>query len=210
MTSKAELMLAPDISLLIHFVRTRRVILDADLARVYGVPTKALNQAVKRNISRFPADFMFRLNLAEGENLMRSQFVTASPDTPAADTSKRNIRHHSAPRLLALQAVIAALLYVRIHVSQAHRLGGIGVQLRVATQCLGHAFIIIESDRRQGPEQTRGEASALLLWQEQCRSRDLLNAHTNPRLMPDLWPVNWPVCARETGDSANVAAVAWV
>ena len=91
--SKAELMLAPDISFLIHFVRTRRVILDADLARVYGVPTKALNQAVKRNISRFPADFMFRLNLAEGENLMRSQFVTASPDTPTADTSKRNIRH---------------------------------------------------------------------------------------------------------------------
>jgi hypothetical protein len=93
MMSKTELMLAPDISLLIHSVRTRRVILDADLARVYGVPTKALNQAVKRNISRFPADFMFRLNLAEGENLMRSQFVTASPDTPAADTSKRNIRH---------------------------------------------------------------------------------------------------------------------
>jgi len=101
------------------------------------------------------------------------------------------------------------LLYVGIHVSQAHRLGGIGIQLRVATQCLGHAFIIIESDRRQGPEQTRGEASALLLWQEQCLSRDLLNAHTNPRLMPDLWPVNWPVCARETGDSADVAAVAW-
>jgi hypothetical protein len=36
---------------------------------------------------------MFRLNLPEGENLMRSQFVTASPDNPAADTSKRNIRH---------------------------------------------------------------------------------------------------------------------
>jgi hypothetical protein len=93
MMSKTELMLAPDISLLIHSVRERRVILDADLARVYGVPTKALNQAVKRNISRFPADFMFRLNLAEGENLMRSQFVTASPGTLAADTSKRNIRH---------------------------------------------------------------------------------------------------------------------
>jgi hypothetical protein len=105
---------------------------------------------------------------------------------------------------------LAALLYVRIHVSQAHRLGGIGVQLRVATQCLGHAFIIIESDRRQGPEQTRGKVSALRLWQEQCLSRDLLNAHTNPRLMPDLWPVNWPVCARETGNSADAAAVACV
>ena len=93
--SKTELMLAPDISLLIHFVRTRRVILDADLARVYGVPTKALNQAVKRNISRFPADFMFRLNLAEGENLMRSQFVTASPDTPGSSSALSRLKFSS-------------------------------------------------------------------------------------------------------------------
>lgn len=83
------------------------------------------------------------------------------------------------------------MLDVGIHVSQADRLGGIGVQLRVAPQRLGHAFIILESDWRQGSQQTRGEASALLLWQAQCLSRDLINAHTNPRLMPDLWPVNW-------------------
>jgi len=61
MMSKTELMLAPDISRLIHSARDRRVILDAD-SPALRCPDKALNQAVKRNISRFPADFMFRLN----------------------------------------------------------------------------------------------------------------------------------------------------
>jgi hypothetical protein len=64
-----------------------------DLARLYGVPTKALNQAVKRNASRFPTDFLFRPTLAESEALMRSQIVTASPGEAVADTSRRNIRH---------------------------------------------------------------------------------------------------------------------
>ena len=53
--------------------------LDFDLAALYEVPTKVLNQAVKRNIKRFPADFMFRLTLNEWR-AMRSQFVTASLD----------------------------------------------------------------------------------------------------------------------------------
>ena len=51
--------------------------LDFDLADLYEVPTKVLNQAVKRNIKRFPKDFMFRLTLNEWENI-RSQNVTAS------------------------------------------------------------------------------------------------------------------------------------
>lgn len=49
------------ISELVHFVRGERVLFDADLARLYGVSTKVLNQAVKRNALRFPEDFMFRL-----------------------------------------------------------------------------------------------------------------------------------------------------
>jgi len=51
--------------------------LDRDLAEMYGVQTKVLNQAVKRNVSRFPSDFMFQLTKKEIENL-RSQFVTSS------------------------------------------------------------------------------------------------------------------------------------
>ena len=59
-------------------LRGEKVLLDSDLAEMYSVTTKALNQAVKRNRSRFPADFMFRLTQAETHELNRSQTVTGS------------------------------------------------------------------------------------------------------------------------------------
>lgn len=59
-------------------LRGQRVLLDADLAALYGVPTKRLNEQVKRNAERFPADFMFRLSFEEVEALNRSQFATGS------------------------------------------------------------------------------------------------------------------------------------
>ena len=62
----------------IHEVRGQKVMLDFDLALLYKVETRILNQAVKRNISRFPEDFMFQLTLEEMEN-MSSQFVTTYP-----------------------------------------------------------------------------------------------------------------------------------
>jgi hypothetical protein len=62
----------------ILLIRGTKVMLDADLAELYGVSTKALNQAVKRNIQRFPEDFMFRLDAAEVDILNRSQIVTGS------------------------------------------------------------------------------------------------------------------------------------
>ena len=61
----------------ILLLRGHRVLLDDQLAPLYGVPTKALNQAVRRNLDRFPADFMFQLTSAETTNL-RSQSVTSS------------------------------------------------------------------------------------------------------------------------------------
>ncbi len=61
----------------IQFVRGVRVLLDSDLAPLYGVTTKQLNQAVKRNISRFPKDFAFQLASREAGSL-RSQFVTSN------------------------------------------------------------------------------------------------------------------------------------
>ncbi len=68
----------------IYQLRGQRIMLDTDLADVYAVETKVLNQAVKRNLKRFPEDFMFQLSEDEAANLpMRSQSVTAS---------KRNIR----------------------------------------------------------------------------------------------------------------------
>ena len=61
----------------IFFVRGQKVMLDSDLAELYGVNTSALNQAVKRNKERFPADFMFQVTDSEYINL-KSQFVTSS------------------------------------------------------------------------------------------------------------------------------------
>jgi hypothetical protein len=64
-------------------IRGQKVVLDFDLASLYGVETRALNQAVKRNAAKFPKAFMFRLSATEWQ-LMRSQNVTASQ-------KKRNI-----------------------------------------------------------------------------------------------------------------------
>jgi hypothetical protein len=64
------------------------VLLDAELAALYGVATKALNQAVKRNLARFPADFMFRLSAQETADL-RSQTVTATAS--AGRGGRRNL-----------------------------------------------------------------------------------------------------------------------
>ena len=75
----------------IHTVRGQRVMLDSDLAALYGVETKVLNQAVKRNLERFPSDFMFVLTRQEFTNL-KSQIVTSSwggrRNTPMAFTEQ--------------------------------------------------------------------------------------------------------------------------
>ena len=61
----------------IYVIRGEKVMLDRDLAEMYGVDTKVFNQSVKRNLYRFPKDFMFSLSEREWQNL-RSQFVTSS------------------------------------------------------------------------------------------------------------------------------------
>jgi len=63
---------------LILSIRGQKVILDADLAALYGVPTKRLNEQVKRNAERFPSDFVFQLS-SEEKGLMWSQIATTSP-----------------------------------------------------------------------------------------------------------------------------------
>lgn len=63
----------------IYFIRNQKVMLDRDLAILYGIETKRLKEQVKRNISRFPEDFMFELTKSEFEN-WRSQFATSNSD----------------------------------------------------------------------------------------------------------------------------------
>lgn len=74
---------------LIIVMRNQRVILDADLARLYGVTTKALNQAVKRNVSRFPHDFAFLLTAAEAMHL-RSRYAASNPQASDSNNDDLN------------------------------------------------------------------------------------------------------------------------
>ena len=69
---------------LILTVRNQKVILDADLAELYGVPTKVFNQAVKRNADRFPEDFCFRLTAKEW-TVLKSQIAASSLEVPQTE-----------------------------------------------------------------------------------------------------------------------------
>jgi hypothetical protein len=91
----------PDIDLLITTVRGQKVILDAELARVYGVPTKALNQAVKRNRDKFPADFLFQLTPDEAQAARRPTPVSAvSAATGNRSQTVTGSQKHRDPRYL--------------------------------------------------------------------------------------------------------------
>jgi hypothetical protein len=74
-----EIQILPDETIInkIYIIREKKVMIDRDLAELYGVDTRVLNQAVKRNPKRFPDDFMFQLTDEEFRNL-RSQIVTSS------------------------------------------------------------------------------------------------------------------------------------
>jgi hypothetical protein len=74
-----ELQILPDEMIInkIYIIREKKVMLDRDLAELYGVDTRVLNQSIKRNLKRFPDDFMFQLTDEESKNL-RSQIVTSS------------------------------------------------------------------------------------------------------------------------------------
>jgi len=90
MTSEQSLIPIERVERSILLIRGEKVMLDADLAKIYGVPTKALNQAVKRNIDRFPDDFMFQLTKHEKEEVVTNcdhlKRLKFSPTLPHAFT----------------------------------------------------------------------------------------------------------------------------
>lgn len=103
---KGSLALAPvgDIERCILLIRGHKVMLDGDLARLYGVETKVLVQAVKRNWGRFPEDFMFQLTWEETANL-RSRFVTLHEGEEQTSRSQSVILEGSDPGGLRSQIV---------------------------------------------------------------------------------------------------------
>src|SRR2546427_9703763 len=91
----------PSIDSLITTVRGQKVILDAELARIYRVPTKALNQAVKRNREKFPEDFLFQLTPEEARET-RSSVLPSATYSPAPNRSQivTSSQKHRDPRYL--------------------------------------------------------------------------------------------------------------
>ena len=113
---------------MIRTIRGQKVMLDTDLARIYGVPTKALNQAVKRNAKRFPPDFLFQLTAGEADSL-RSQIVTLKSGRgqhrkflPYAFTENGAIM--AANVLNSPEAVRMSVFVVRAFVQMRDLLGG--------------------------------------------------------------------------------------
>jgi hypothetical protein len=111
---------------LIRTILGHKVILDGDLARIYGVPTKRLNEQVRRNAKRFPPDFLFQLTPAEADNL-KSQFATSSlhggrRKLPYAFTENGAIM--AANVLNSPEAVRMSVFVVRAFVQMRDLLGG--------------------------------------------------------------------------------------
>ena len=95
-------------------IRGEYVILDKDIAQLYGVTTGALNQAVKRNANRFPSDFMFQLTAAEFDSL-KSQIVIAKPRRGGSRNLPYAFTEHGVLMLASvLKSEIAALVSINI------------------------------------------------------------------------------------------------
>jgi hypothetical protein len=138
----------------IRTIRGRKVILDSDLARIYGVPTKRLNEQVKRNAKRFPSDFLFQLTAEEAENL-KSQIATSSSHggkrkLPYAFTENGAIM--AANVLNSPAAVRMSVFVVRAFVKMRELLGGTkelakqlaDLEKKLTARLDGHEVAIIE------------------------------------------------------------------
>ncbi|PIU40648.1 MAG: DNA-binding protein [Candidatus Omnitrophica bacterium CG07_land_8_20_14_0_80_50_8] len=97
----------------IYFIRGKKVMLDRDLAELYGVLTKALNQAVKRNPERFPEDFMFQLTKGETKN-WKSQIVTSNSQKIKMGLRKRPFAF-TALGISMLSSVLSSKTAIRVN-----------------------------------------------------------------------------------------------
>ena len=150
----------------IFTIRGVQVMFDRDLAELYGVPTKALNQAVKRNIERFPERFMFRMSNEDIANL-RSQIVTASAETSLRSQivtlNKKQGQHLKyMPYAFTEQgiAMLSAVLKSDTAIVVSIRIMDAFVAMRRALASVAPLLARIEAtDRRQIADQLRNDAN---------------------------------------------------
>lgn len=114
MTKKETYIMVPDELIMskIYLVRGKKVMLDRDLAELYGVDTRVLKQTVRRNIRRFPQDFMFEMRQEELQN-WRSQFVTSNADRKGLRYAPFCFTEHG---VIMLASVINSDRAIRINV----------------------------------------------------------------------------------------------
>jgi hypothetical protein len=126
MATEREVILLEEVAPQIVSVRGHNVILDIDLARMYGTTTKALNQAVKRNAGRFPAEFLFRLTTEEKREVVTNcdhlQRLKFSPALPYAFTEYGAIM--AAGVLNTPRAVEVSVIVVRTFIQVREMLAG--------------------------------------------------------------------------------------
>ncbi len=96
----------------IYTIRNEKVMLDRDLAKLYQIETKVFNQAVKRNIERFPDDFMFQLSENEFDN-WRSQFVTSKKDRQGLRRAPYAFTEHG---ILMLSSVLRSKVAIEVNI----------------------------------------------------------------------------------------------
>jgi hypothetical protein len=169
--SKQTLAAVTTIASLIRTIRGQRVILDFDIARIYGVPTFRFNEAVKRNRERFPSDFLFRLTAAEAKSL-RSQSEALKRSGNPSQIAMGSQKHRD-PRLRSYaftekgavmaanvlnspEAVRMSIFVVRAFIEMRELLGGTkelarqlaALEKKLTARLDGHEVAIIEVLRR--------------------------------------------------------------
>ncbi|MBI3850062.1 MAG: ORF6N domain-containing protein [Verrucomicrobia bacterium] len=152
--SKQSLSRLENISSLIRTIRGQKVILDSDLARIFGVPTFRFNEAVKRNRQRFPDDFLFQLTREEHSNLISQIAISSSHGgrrkLPYAFTENGAIM--AANVLNSPEAVRMSVFVVRAFVKMRELLGGTkelarqlaALEKKLTARLDGHEVAIVE------------------------------------------------------------------
>ena len=126
----------------IYLIRGQKVMLDKDLANLYGAKTKVLNQAVKRNLSRFPEDFMF--SLTRSEILRMSQFVTSSSGKSNEKLKYyKNINVFTENGVAMLSSVLRSEKAIQVNI-QIMRIFTRLRQILIRNKELAHKFDLLE------------------------------------------------------------------
>jgi hypothetical protein len=143
---------------LIRTIRGRKIILDADLASIYGVPTKRLNEQARRNTNRFPSDFLFQLATTEAGNL-KPQIATSSLHSgrsklPYAFTENGAItvaNDLNNPEAVRMSVFVGrAFVKIRELLGRTKELARqlVELEMKLTAQLAGHEFAIVDLLRR--------------------------------------------------------------